>query len=298
MDLSVVIPVFNEEENIRELHRRLGIVLGTLGKTSEIILVDDGSSDDSVRVMRELASEDPRVRVIKLRRNFGKSYALTAGFRAAAGDLIATLDADLQNPPEDLPKLIKALGDSDIASGWRSRRNDPLDKTLPSRIFNALAASLTGLKLRDINCGFKVYRAPAAKSLLPIYGEHHRLLPVLASRLGFRTVEVEVNHAPRSRGVSKYGWSRGVRGILDLLSVVFIGKFMDRPMHFFGPVGVVLGLIGAALFAYLAAVWFGGHSIGTRPLFSVSIFLMLSGMQFFFTGLLAEIITRHAKRED
>lgn len=296
-ELSLVIPAFNEVESLPELHRRLSGVLDALGRPAEIIFVDDGSTDGTSDLLRSLASRDRRVRVAALRRNFGKSYALTAGFREARGAVIVTLDADLQDQPEELPKLLARLSDAELVTGWRVRRNDPVDKTLPSRIYNALAGRFAGLRLHDINSGFKVYRREVVESLLPIYGEQHRLLPILAHRAGFRVAEVPVDHASRKHGVSKYGWSRGIRGLLDLFTVLFVGKFVDRPLHFFGPVGMLLGVVGFGFFVYLVVLRLQGATIGTRPLFSVSIFLMLTGLQFFFTGLLAELITRHAKRE-
>jgi len=297
IDLSIVVPVFDEVESLPELYRELCATLAALPLRSELIFVDDGSTDGSASLLRTFFAADPRVQVIEFRRNFGKSAALAAGFRAARGSVIVTLDADLQDDPQEIPRLLAALEQADLVSGWKTPRRDPWTKRLPSWIFNAAVRFLTGVRLHDVNCGLKAYRAEVVREI-PLYGELHRFIPVLAHARGFRVVELPVAHRPRRYGRSKYGPARFARGLFDLLTVLFLTQYSPRPLHLFGWFGLgALGL-GTAINAYLSVQWFLGHPIGHRPLLTLGVLLMTIGAQFFLTGLLAELITHSAPRQD
>ncbi len=288
--LSIVIPVLNEVESIPELHREIVEGVMPLNLPWELIFIDDGSTDGTARVLRELHERDSRVRIIEFRRNFGKSPALAAGFQVAAGDAIITMDADLQDSPSEIPRLVERLNDgADLVSGWKFPRHDPLNKRLPSSVFNAVVRSLSGVELHDFNCGLKGYRREVVKEI-KIYGELHRYIPVLAHFRGFRVVEIKVSHRPRRYGRSKFGNARFARGFFDLLTVLFLAQYTRRPLHFFGWFGLSSLMIGGLINAYLAAMWFLGHPIGTRPLLTLGVLLMIIGAQFVVFGLLAEMI--------
>jgi glycosyltransferase involved in cell wall biosynthesis len=293
MRISVVIPVYNERESLATLGRELSDALAGLGK-AEIIFVDDGSRDGSWDEIRTMAALDDRVRGIRLRRNFGKAAALTAGFRAARGEIILTLDADLQDDPAEIPRFLDTLsGDLDVVSGWKKVRHDPWHKVLPSRFFNAIVSVLTGCHLHDHNCGFKAYRR-AVIDEVEIYGELHRFIPVLAHARGFRVGELIVNHRPRRFGRSKYGLSRLVKGFLDVLTVRFLTVFGQRPLHVLGGIGLVLFALGFVGLAFLAIEWLRGHGpIGTRPLLVYSAALLGVGAQILCLGILAELVTSY-----
>jgi len=295
-ELSVVIPVYNEGENLNSLYSQLKSVLENLGKAYEIILVDDGSTDDSFLIMERLHGEDHNVKVIQLRRNFGKAVALSAGFTWVQGKIIITMDADLQDDAREIPNFIKKLNEGyDLVSGWRFKRRDPVSRTFPSRLFNSLTATLTGVKVHDFNCGFKAYRKEVIESL-DLYGELHRYIPALAHWKGFNVGEIKVEHHPRAHGKSKYGVERLFRGLTDLFTVMFLTKYMKKPLHLFGAVGVFLLLIGFIINAYLAILKFVlRQGIGGRPLLLLGVLLMLIGFQIISTGLIGEIIvsTRH-----
>ncbi len=290
-ELSVVIPVYNEGENLNSLYSQLKSVLESLGKAYEIILVDDGSTDSSFLIMEKLHSQDHNVKVIQFRRNFGKAAALSAGFTCAQGKIIITMDADLQDDPREIPNLLKKLNEGhDLVSGWRFKRQDPFSRTFPSRLFNSLTTTLTGVKVHDFNCGFKAYRKEVIEGL-DLYGELHRYIPALAHWKGFKVGEIKVRHRPRTHGKSKYGVERLLRGLTDLFTVMFLTKYMKKPLHLFGAVGVFLLLIGLIINVYLATLKFVlRQGIGTRPLLLLGVLLMLIGFQIISTGLIGEMI--------
>ncbi len=254
LDLSFVIPLKNEAESLNELYQRLVDVIERLAVRFELIFVDDGSTDDSLALLQALRGEDARVKIIQFQGNFGKAAALAAGFEHAAGRIVFTMDADLQDDPAEIPAFLKKLDEGyDLVSGWKRIRQDPLSKTLPSRLFNAVTARLTGVRLHDFNCGFKAYRREVLANT-PIYGELHRYVPVLAAAKGFKVGEVVVRHHPRLHGRSKYGIERLTRGLFDLLTVLFLTRYLKRPLHFFGGIGLAVGGIGFLCLLYLTIV--------------------------------------------
>jgi glycosyltransferase involved in cell wall biosynthesis len=292
--LSVVVPVFNEEESVALLHERLTEVLAELDRSYELVFVDDGSTDDSLAVMQRLATGDQRLRVIRLRRNFGQTAAFSAGFDHARGQVIVTMDADLQNDPIDIPRLLAKVDEGyDIVSGWRKDRQDRfLDRRLPSIAANRLISWVTGVHLHDYGCSLKAYRHEVLSDV-QLYGELHRFLPALAQGYGARVAEIEVTHHPRRYGQSKYGISRTVRVLLDLLVVKFLLSYSTRPIHIFGLAGLLSFLIGGALLFYLGVVrLIMGEDIGNRPLVLLAILLTMLGVQLITSGLLAELVTR------
>lgn len=294
MELSVIIPVFNEEANIRPLYSQLKQTLEGLGKRYEIIIVDDGSTDGSLEVLRELCKEDGSLKVVRLRRNFGQTPAFSAGFDEASGDVVVTLDADLQNDPADIPLLLaKAEEGYDVVSGWRKNRKDPLlTRRFPSMVANALISQVTGVKLHDYGCSLKAYRREVVKNV-DLYGELHRFIPALASWMGISLAEVAVTHHPRRYGKSKYGLSRTPRVILDLLTVRFLLSYSTRPIHIFGSLGILTSFLGAIILAYLGFVRLVlQRSIADRPVLLLGILLFVVGVQFVTMGLLAELTIR------
>jgi glycosyltransferase involved in cell wall biosynthesis len=301
VDVSVVIPVLDEEGSVGELAARVGEVLGRLGRSFEIVFVDDGSRDGTVERVREARERDPRVKLVRLRRNFGKAAALSAGFDHCVGRLVVTMDGDLQDDPEEIPRFLALLEERglDLVSGWKRRRRDPASKRLPSRLFNWVTRKLAGVDLHDFNCGFKVYRREVLGEIA-IYGELHRYIPVLASRRGFAIGELEVNHRPRRHGSSKYGWDRFYKGLLDLITVLFITRYTRRPLHLFGGFGLLFLAAGITINAYLAWAWaFRNEDLSNRPLLLLGVLLMLLGFQVLTTGLLGEMITyKNFRRRD
>jgi len=294
--VSVVIPVYNEALNLPDLVARVGGALATTGRSFELICVDDGSRDESADILAELAETRPWLKPLYLIRNYGQSGALQAGFDHARGDYVVTLDGDLQNDPGDIPALLDLLDarpDIDAISGWRKNRQDKaISRKLPSRIANGLISRVTGVRLHDYGCALKVYRAPIIRDLR-LYGELHRFIPALAAEVGARVIEVPVNHYPRTRGKSKYGIDRTFRVLLDLLWIRFTMRFLHRPLHAFGGVGLTLGSVGFVILAYLAFDKVAlGHSIGNRPLLLLGVLLVLIGVQLVATGLIGEILTR------
>jgi glycosyltransferase involved in cell wall biosynthesis len=289
--LSVVVPAMNEEGNVRELHRAIADVLEATGISFELILIDDGSTDGTWQAIEDLSEHDRRVVGLRHRRNFGKARGLATGFAAASGDLILTMDADLQDDPTEIPRFLAKLDEGfDLVSGWKQRRQDPLGKTLPSRLFNATVRAVSGVPLHDFNCGFKIYRADVVRSIR-LYGELHRFTPVLAHAEGFRVGELPVRHHPRRWGTSKYGWSRLIKGFLDLLTVTFLTEYRQRPMHVLGVPGVLALAAGALIGLWLTAEKIlTGASIGNRPLLLLAVLLVLVGVQFFGLGLLGELL--------
>lgn len=288
--LSIVIPVFNEDESIQNLHKEILLIVPNLGEGYEIIFVDDGSTDKSFEILKEIQKKNEKVRLFSFRKNQGKSEALTFGFKKAKGDYIVTLDSDLQDKPSEIPKLMKKLKEGyDLACGWRVERRDSFLKILSSKIFNSLASFLWGLKLHDYNCGQKVYTSGAAKSLR-LYGGMYRFIPLLAYKNGFKVCEVPVIHGKRKFGKSKYGFSKLWKDIPDIFTMLFISKYGKRPLHFFGTVGGILLMLGVVILVYLTMLWFQGYSIGRRPLLFLGMLLVISGFQVFFTGFLADLI--------
>jgi glycosyltransferase involved in cell wall biosynthesis len=297
MDVSVVIPVLDEAGTVEELARRVAAALDSIGLVFEIVFVDDGSRDATSERIRDARARDPRVKLVRLRRNFGKAAALTAGFDHSAGRLIVTMDGDLQDDPEEIPRMLEALeaGPLDLVSGWKRERRDPLSKTAPSKLFNWVTRQLAQVDIHDFNCGFKVYRREVLEQV-PIYGELHRYIPVLASRRGFAVGELAVRHHPRQSGVSKYGWDRFYKGLLDLLTVLFITKYTRRPLHLFGAMGLIGLGTGFLINLWLAIGWFFGQPLSNRPLLLLGSLLMLIGLQVLMTGLLAEMTTHRTFR--
>jgi glycosyltransferase involved in cell wall biosynthesis len=294
MDLSIVIPVYNEEENIPKLYEELKEVLEKLGKEYEIIFVDDGSTDRTYQILQELARKDPHVKVIRFRRNYGQTAAMYAGFQYAQGDVIITMDGDLQNDPKDIPKLLEKIEEGyDIVSGWRKNRKDHfLTRILPSKIANWLISKVTGVHLHDYGCTLKAYRKEVAKNYR-LYGDMHRFLPAVAKSFGAKITEIVVNHRPRIYGKSKYGIGRTIRVMLDILLVKFLNDYMNKPLYVFGGLGLFMTFLGFLILAYLAVekIFFGA-SIGGRPLLILGVLLFLSGLQLISTGIIAELIIR------
>jgi glycosyltransferase involved in cell wall biosynthesis len=291
--ISVVVPLHNEERSIALLHEELEAALDPLAESWEAVYVDDGSTDGSFAALTRLHSRAANVKVVRLRRNFGKAAALAAGFAQAAGDRVITMDGDLQDDPAEIPRLLAKLDEGfDLVSGWKTKRRDPLRRRIPSKIFNRVAGWMSGLRLHDMNCGLKAYRAEVVRSVV-LYGELHRFIPVLAHEQGYRVAELPVHHRPREHGRSRYGLERYLRGFLDLLTVSFMGRYRHRPLHLFGGFGLLLGLTGTAILVYLTIDKILGHAIGKRPLLTLGVLLVVVGMQFFSLGLISEMITSH-----
>ena len=292
-DISIVVPLLNEKESLRELTDRIGQAIGEFD--FEVILVDDGSDDGSWNEIERLSEGDQTIRGIKLRRNYGKSAALQAGFQEASGKYIVTMDADLQDDPFEIPEMIRKLKNgADLVSGWKKVRHDPISKTVPSRFFNAVTRWTTGIKLHDFNCGLKAYRREVTEHI-HLYGELHRYVPLLAKWQGFGNIEEqEVNHHPRKYGTTKFGLSRFMNGFLDLVTLLFVNRYMERPMHFFGTIGVLLTVVGSLINMYIAALKiFWGQPIGDRPLLFLGILLVVIGVQFFSIGFLGEMVNKN-----
>jgi glycosyltransferase involved in cell wall biosynthesis len=308
MDISVVIPLFNEEESLPELAAWIDKVMNGNKFSYEIVMIDDGSKDNSWQVIEDLQAKNPFIKGIKFRRNYGKSAALYCGFDVAQGDVVITMDADLQDSPDEIPGLYKMIKEEgyDLVSGWKKKRFDPiLSKNIPSKIYNFTVRCITGIKLHDMNCGLKAYRKNVIKSI-EVYGEMHRYIPVLAKWAGFKNIgEKVVIHSERKYGITKFGMERFVRGPLDLISVTFISRFVKRPMHFFGILGIIMIFIGLA-----ASLWLGiqkimelqhgvvGKLITNSPYFYIALTSMIIGAQFFMGGFLGELISRSASERN
>jgi glycosyltransferase involved in cell wall biosynthesis len=297
-EISVVVPLYNEADSLTELHAALEAALRPHAARCEMIFVDDGSTDGSFSRLADLREADERVKVIRLRRNQGKAAALAAGFREAQGAIIVTLDADLQDDPKEIPRFLQKLEEGyDLVSGWKAIRNDPRSRRLLSAVFNRVTSALTGVKLHDLNCGFKAYRRAVTEELR-LYGELHRFIPALASWRGFRIGEIEVEHHPRRYGRSKYGPERIPRGFFDLLTVLMLTRYTTRPLHLFGFLGLILGLTGFGIVAYLSVGWLFGRWIAGRPLLILGTLMAIAGVQLVSFGLLAEMIVYASNRED
>lgn len=296
--LSVVIPAFNEAESLPELHRELTAALESLGMPWEVLYVDDGSRDGTDRVIETICGTDPRARGLLLHRNYGKSAALATGFKAVRGEFVCTMDADLQDDPRELPRLFEALADRlDLVSGWKVKRLDPITKTLPSKLFNWVTSRVSGVRLHDFNCGFKLYRREVVDAL-EVYGELHRFLPALAHWQGFRVGELGVNHRARRFGKSKFGAARFINGFLDLLTAAFITTSALKPLHVFGRIGLVFFLVGSGLAAWFVAQWLQGDPVRVRPLMLFGAACVLLSFQFVLMGLLGEMIAHLSARAD
>ena len=297
-EISIVIPLYNEEQSLRELYDKIRHGLNRIGRY-EIIFVDDGSTDGSMRVLHDLRNRDRRVKIIRFRRNYGKSAAVSVGFAKAEGEIIITMDADLQDDPNEIPNLINEIKKGyDLVSGWKKKRFDPLSKTIPSRFFNFITSIITGIKIHDFNCGLKAYRKEVAKEV-EIYGELHRYIPVLAHWLGYKIGEIPVQHHGRKYGKTKFGIGRFWKGFLDLLTVIFTTRYMQRPLHLFGFWGLAFFLIGFVVDLYLVYLKFSeGMALSNRPLFVGGVLLIIVGIQFISIGLIGELVTKTRKSTD
>ena len=295
--ISVVVPLLNEEQSLEALYGEIAAALEPRGEPFEVVFVDDGSTDGSLSVLHRLHEQHENVVVVHFRRNFGKAPALQAGFLEARGDFVVTIDADLQDDPAEIPQLLAKLDEGfDLVSGWKTRRNDPWTRRIFSRVFNRSVAMVSGVRLHDVNCGLKAYRAEVLDGMR-LYGELHRFIPVLAAYRGFRVAEIPVNHRARQHGRSRYGPERYLRGFFDLLSVTFMGRYRHRPLHLFGGLGLLMGSVGFVVLLYLTVLWFWGEGIGHRPLLTLGVLLIVVGIQLVSLGLLSELVTsQHEER--
>ncbi|PSR05463.1 MAG: glycosyltransferase [Bacteroidetes bacterium SW_11_45_7] len=302
MDLSIVIPLYNEADSLSYLEDWIRNVMEEHGFTYEVIFIDDGSKDDSWQVINELAEKNNNIKAIRFRRNYGKSAALNKAFHLVEGDVVITMDADLQDNPEEIPPLYRMMNEEqyDIVSGWKRNRKDPLSKTIPSRFFNAVTSMVSGISLHDFNCGLKTYKKDVVKSI-EVYGEMHRYIPVLVYKAGFERIgEKQVEHRPRQYGKTKFGLERFINGFLDLLSIMFVTKFGKRPMHLFGTLGVLSFVIGFLILLYLSYTRFVYYQwdMDDRPLFYLGLVTLGVGVQLFLTGFLAEMISLNSPNRD
>ena len=295
--ISVVVPVRDEERSVGPLYEELAAAFEGRDESWEVVFVDDGSRDGTHAELVGLHDAYANVRVVRLRRNLGKAAALDAGFREVGGDVVVTIDGDLQDDPAEIPRLLAKLDEGyDLVTGWKTHRNDPFTRRVLSRIFNAVTGRLSGVRLHDMNCGLKAFRIDVAREL-DLYGELHRFIPVLANDLGFRVTELGVNHRPREHGRSRYGVERYARGFLDLLTVSFMSRYRHRPLHLFGGLGLLLGAIGGGILVYLTIDKLTGDPIGRRPLLLLGVLLVVVGIQFLSLGLLSELVTsQHRER--
>ncbi|MCK5076557.1 MAG: glycosyltransferase family 2 protein [Calditrichia bacterium] len=299
MKISVVIPLLNEEESLNELFDRIKAVCDENAYSFEVVFVDDGSTDKSMQVLKELkAKYKDMIKIISFRKNYGKSGALSEGFKIVSGEFVITMDADLQDDPAEIPNLINKLEEGyDLVSGWKKVRHDPISKTLPSKLFNYVTSKLTGINIHDFNCGLKAYRKEVIDDI-EVYGEMHRYLPVLAKWEGYKISEIPVKHHPRKFGVTKFGLNRFFHGFFDLFTVLFLTRYKKTPLYIFGMMGFSLSSIGLIIELYLTIYKFLGHGgISTRPLFFLGILLLIVGIQLFSLGLLAEMISAHFTKQ-
>ena len=297
--ISVVIPVLNEEESLRELYERVLDGLEKIGKSYEIIFIDDGSKDKSLDIIKSLASKNKDIKVFSFRKNLGKSYAYMVGFNKASGKFVVTLDADLQDDPKSIKILYDKFvrGKYDLVAGWRKARRDNITKRLSSKLFNNIVSSIFGFKIHDLNCGLKIYRNEVAKDLR-LYGGMHRFIPIFVNEMGYKVGETEIIHFPRKYGKSKYKATKIITDLPDLITVFFLTRYTRRPLHFFGKIGSVLVFIGFIILIYLSYIHFLGESIGRRPLLFLGILLIILGIQIIFTGLLADLIVNTNTKDD
>ncbi len=298
MDLSVIIPLLNEEESLPELYAWIDRVATREGYTFEVIFIDDGSTDSSWEVITRLAAQHNTIKAIKFRRNYGKSAALNEGFQAALGNVVITMDADLQDSPDEIPELYRMILEEgyDIVSGWKKKRYDPISKTIPTKLYNATTRFVTGIQLHDMNCGLKSYRKEVIKNI-EVYGEMHRYIPAIAKWEGFTKIaEKPVAHQARKYGVTKFGLERFINGFLDLMTITFIGRYGKRPMHLFGYLGLAMFAVGFLISLYLAfaKIIYEQYGMTDRPLFFLGILCIIVGSQFFLAGFIGELISRNA----
>ena len=298
MNISVVVPLYDEEESLPELEAWIRKVMEANGFSYEIVMVDDGSKDKSWQVIESLIEQNPNVKAIKFRRNYGKSAALQVAFQAAEGDVVITMDADLQDSPDEIPELYEMIHEQgyDLVSGWKKKRHDPLSKTIPTKLYNFTTRLMHGIKLHDMNCGLKAYRKEVVKSI-EVYGEMHRYIPVIAKWAGFTKIgEKIVQHRARKYGMTKFGLSRFINGYLDLLTITFVGRFGKRPMHFLGTIGSLFFFFGFLILIYLsiAKIVYSEYGIADRPLFYFGILAVILGTQLFVGGFVAELAARNA----
>lgn len=288
--ISIVVPVYNEKESLYKFYTELAASLRDLKQKYEIIFVDDGSTDDSFSILRKIEKRDKKASLFSFRKNKGKAEALSVGFAKSKGDFVITLDADLQDKPTEIKKILKKMHEGfDMVCGWRKERKDPMQKVIASKFFNFIARIFWGLSLHDYNCGLKGYKKEAVKSL-SLYGGMHRFIPLLVYQSGFSVTEVPVVHSVRKYGKSKYGFSKLWKDLPDIFSMIFLSKYSSRPLHFFGTIGGVLILVGGVILSYLTIIWFQGQPIGRRPLLFLGMLLVLAGFQVLFTGFLADLI--------
>ncbi len=298
MDISIIIPLYNEDESLPELSEWIARVVTQNSFSYEVIMIDDGSTDNSWNVIESIAASNNHVKGIKFQRNYGKSAALNEGFKAAKGDVVITMDADMQDSPDEIPALYKMVveGGYDIVSGWKQKRYDPLTKTIPTKFFNAVTRWRSGIQLHDFNCGLKAYRNKVVKSI-EVYGEMHRYIPVIAKWAGFRKIgEKVVEHRSRKYGVTKFGWERFINGFLDLATISFVSKFGKSPMHFFGLYGTLCFMLGFIMSVYMVVAKFVyiDYSLTNKPVFYIALTVMVIGMQMFLAGFIAELLARNA----
>jgi glycosyltransferase involved in cell wall biosynthesis len=303
LDLSVIIPLYNESESLEELHSQLTDVIDANGFSAEMIFIDDGSNDHSWDIIRKLKSSDDRVRGIRFARNYGKSAALNTGFNASKGEIVITMDADLQDSPDEIPELMEMIKKEhfDLVSGWKKKRFDPISKTIPTKIYNWATRKMSGIHLHDFNCGLKAYRKEVVESI-EVYGEMHRYIPVIAKREGFSRIgEKVVMHRPRKYGISKFGYERFINGFLDLLTIAFISRFGKKPMHLFGTLGILMFFIGLVMFMLIGGskLYYLYHEIPAKNIaeqspFFIALTAMIIGTQLFLAGFLGEMISRNS----
>jgi glycosyltransferase involved in cell wall biosynthesis len=302
MDVSIVIPLYNEEESLPELCSWIERVVTAHQLSYEIVLIDDGSTDNSWAVVETISRNNHNVKGIKFQRNYGKSAALNEGFKVVQGDVVITMDADMQDSPDEIPGLRKMIVEDgyDLVSGWKKKRYDPITKTIPTKFFNAVTRSVSDIKLHDFNCGLKAYRLKVVKSI-EVFGEMHRYIPVIAKWAGFRKIgEKVVEHRARKYGTTKFGWERFINGFLDLGTITFVSKFGKRPMHFFGLYGTLCFLVGLGISIYLVVAKFAftDYSLTNKPAFYLALTVMLIGMQLFLAGFVAELVSRNSSERN
>ncbi|MCD6229083.1 MAG: glycosyltransferase family 2 protein [Candidatus Omnitrophica bacterium] len=291
IDISIIIPAYNEEQNIKPLYESIVDILKPLNKNYEIIFIDDGSMDNTFREIDNLRSLDERVKCIQLRKNFGKSLALAIGFNKTRGDIVITMDADMQDDPEEIPRFIEKIQEGwDLVSGWRQIRKDPFEKRLSSRLFNIIVSKVSGLRLHDFNCGFKVYRRKVLKTI-KIYGELHRFIPMIAHSYGFKICEIPIRHHKRQFGKTKFGKERYLAGLFDLFTTAFIGRYLRKPLHLLGRVSLIASVSGILLLIYVSVMKFVFGQTGNRPALTISVFLLGLAVQIFLFGLLADLVS-------
>ena len=292
--LSIVIPLYNEEESVYPLINEIKKVMSYMGMQHEVVFVDDGSDDLSLKKIKDLCGNDRRFKYVSFRRNYGKSAALQVGFKNVTGDVVVTMDADLQDDPKEIPNLLKKLDEGyDLCSGWKKKRQDPFIKKTSSKFFNFVTRLMTGIKIHDFNCGLKAYRKAVVDNI-NVYGELHRYMPVLAKWQGYTITECAVKHYPRRYGKTKYGISRFFKGFIDLITVIFSTRYIKRPMHFFGFFGAISSVVGIIVLGYLTVLWIQGHPLSNRPMLFLGMLLIIVGVQFFAVGLLGEILVHNS----